>query len=114
MRREPGWNHTLLVAKPADPPDSGIRNPHSSQRCLLVPEQATVDCLWSAPVGEVGHRPAPAFRFHENMSFIGATTCPSACQQEASVLAGSCRPYKDLLLLRRNNAFLSAAQQLAF
>ena len=39
MRREPGWDDTLLVAKPADPPDSGIRNPHSSQRCLLVPSK---------------------------------------------------------------------------
>src|ERR1700740_613088 len=30
------------------------------------------------------------------------------CQQEASVLGGSCRPYKDLLALRRNNAFIPA------
>ena len=43
MRREPGWNDTLLVAKPADPPHSGIRNPRSSQRCLLVPSKRSVD-----------------------------------------------------------------------
>src|ERR1700741_2951474 len=34
------------------------------------------------------------------------------CQQEASVLGGSCRPYKDLLALRRNNAFIPATSNL--
>ena len=37
MCRNSGWNDTNCGAKPADPPDSGIRNPGSSQRSLLVP-----------------------------------------------------------------------------
>ena len=36
MCRELGWNDTLHSAKHTDPSDSGIRNPDSSQRSVLV------------------------------------------------------------------------------
>jgi hypothetical protein len=36
MCGEPGWNDTLHRARHADPSDSGIRNPDSSQRSMLA------------------------------------------------------------------------------
>ena len=74
MRREPGWNDTLLVAEPTDPPDSGIRNPHSSQRCLLVPASQRRLSLERTrrTCSRAGHTSTQLFRFHENMSFIGS------------------------------------------
>lgn len=75
MRREPGWNDTLLVAKPADPPNSGIRNPHSSQRCLLVPSKpaSTVSGAHTPDLSASRPHVHSVFRLYENMRFIGTT-----------------------------------------
>ena len=98
MCREPGWNDTLLVAKPADPPNSGIGNPHSSQWCLLVPGKPA-STLSGAHTPDLSTSRPPRTTTDRWLRL---------CQQEASVLGGSCRPYKDLLALRRNNAFIPA------
>jgi hypothetical protein len=78
MRREPGWNDTLLVAKPADPPDSGIRNPHSSQRCLLVPSKPASTVL------ERTRRTCPRVGHTPTRGFVSMKTCVSLEQPSSS------------------------------